>query len=133
MKKFTLSLTVLILTLALWAGSAFAYTINDEYVGADDHGMGDVIGNPGLFDISKAEISLSGSMLRIDIYTNFAGLGDDGLFANYTSGGNGIGYGDLFLSDSWDPFGTSPYVGDDNSTGTLWTYGFALDNRIGQS
>ncbi|MFQ5431837.1 MAG: PEP-CTERM sorting domain-containing protein [Nitrospinota bacterium] len=109
-----------------------ATTINDNYWGSQDHGWGDVIGNPSQFGISSADVTVSGGMLQVDIHTNFAGLGDDGLFSSYTNNGLGIGYGDLFLSSVWTPDTTgSNYINDNNVTGTLWTYGFALDNNWG--
>ena len=50
------------------------------------------------------DVERIGNMLSVTINTNFAGRGDDGLFdgtsqSNLT-GGLGIGYGDLFLSNS---------------------------------
>lgn len=112
------------------SGQAMAYVINDNYYGADDHGYGDVIGNVGKFGIDRMEVSHIGSILTVDIYTAFAGRGDDGLFSSYTTGGTGIGYGDLFLASSWNPDTTAAnYLNDDYSTGTTWEYGFSLDNR----
>jgi hypothetical protein len=126
----------------LMAGSAIATptTISDEYWGADDHSYGDIIGETSLFQIFDATVALSGTMLSVDIHTNFAGLGDDQKFKHYTRDPytyvkdyNGIGYGDLFLSSSWNPYGTAPYQDDDNSNGTIWEYGFALDDRWNDS
>jgi len=106
-----------------------AAIIADNYVGANDHGWGDVIGDAADFDILGLEGELNGNILTVSIRTNFAGKGDDGLFDWATVSGNGIGYGDLFLSAGWNPNGDAPYTGDDNSTGNVWSYGFALDNR----
>ncbi|MGB5395676.1 MAG: hypothetical protein WBN96_00865 [Gammaproteobacteria bacterium] len=111
-----------------------ATTVLDAYVGGNDHGRGDVIGAAADFNTLGMDISVSGSMLTVSINTNFAGKGDDMLFAGINgmpnlTNGLGIGYGDLFLSSSWNPAGTAPYVGDNASNGTVWTYGFALDNR----
>ena len=122
-----LSLTILSLTLVQPA-VAVPTTIVDNYIGADAHGHGDVIGRTSDFEITSMDVSLSGSMLSVSIYTTFAGKGDDHLFDSLT-GGKGIGYGDLLLSGSWNPYGSAPYSGDDSSNGTLWSYGFALDNR----
>jgi len=108
--------------------AAVPTTIIDNYVGSDSNGYGDVIGSTDNFQISGMDVALSGSMLSVSIFTNFAGKGDDGLFTSLTAGA-GIGYGDLFLGSSWTPFGSSPYDADGNSNGTHWTYGFALDNR----
>lgn len=113
--------------LAGLGGVAQATLISDAYIGGNSHGYGDVIGYTSLFDVKSAEVSLSGSKLTVSISTNFAGRGDDGLYAAYTAGRKGIGYGDLFLSSAWTPH--SPTTQDNYATGTLWTYGFALDNR----
>jgi hypothetical protein len=104
-------------------------TIMDTYTGSDSHGYGDVIGSTSNFQTYSMDASLSGSFLSVSFLTTFAGKGDDGLFSGYTAGGTGIGYGDLFLSSNWNPYASAPYTGDDNSTGTLWTYGFSLDDR----
>lgn len=104
-------------------------TIVDNYIGGNDHGWGDVIGSTSNFNTHSMDVDmLAGNILSVSINTNFAGKGDDHLFDNLTSG-NGIGYGDLFLSNSWQPFGTAPYLDDNHSTGTVWSYGFSLDNR----
>lgn len=116
------------IALATTSFSVNSITISDNYIGADAHGWGDVIGASSDFDIMSMDVLLSGSTLTVNIFTNFAGKGDDNLFASYT-GGNGIGYGDLFLSGVWTPDGSAPYVTDDASTGTVWEYGFSLDNR----
>jgi hypothetical protein len=107
---------------------ADANLISDNYIGADAHGRGDVIGDKDIFEIFEAEVYRSGNDLYVNIITNFAGHA--GVFDCFTPDGNGIGYGDLFLSTSWDPYGTAPdYNDDDHSNGTLWTYGFSLDDR----
>jgi hypothetical protein len=111
-------------------GSAHATVINDTYIGADNNGYGDVIGATSQFDIHSAEVNLSGSLLTLSINTNFAGRGDDGLFSAYTRDAGGIGYGDLFLASSWTPNTSGPnFINDNAATGTLWGYGFSLDDR----
>jgi len=129
-KVFTKSsiLSALALSISSVSFSASATTILDGYVGANDNGHGDVIGDTALFDTHGMTISRSGNSLLISIDSNFAGKGDDGLFGNLTNG-NGIGYGDVFLSATWDPEGSAPYAGDDNSNGTVWSYGFNLFDR----
>ncbi len=128
-------LGILVLGGFLWAGSATAepITVMDNYYGANHNGWGDVIGDPNSFDIQKAEIEQTGTTLTIDIHTNFAGLGHTGLFDDHTDGGNGIGYGDLFLSNSWTPNGSKDdhYISDNHENGTTWTYGFMLDSKWG--
>jgi hypothetical protein len=137
-REKAMKLKILLLTFVavfLMYGSAMATTtiISDDYWGADDHGYGDVIGSKFLFQIFDATVALSGTMLSVDIHTNFAGRGGDGLFSGYTDQNMGIGYGDLFLSSSWNPYGSAPYQDDDNSNGTIWEYGFALDDRWNDS
>ncbi|MBW2369431.1 MAG: hypothetical protein JRH15_16295 [Deltaproteobacteria bacterium] len=112
------------------AGKITDTFIPDTYYGSDDHGRGDVIGPSSTFDTSGATVNLSDNgILTVEIATNFAGKGDDGLYSQYTEGGKGIGYGDLLLSDNWSPTGSSPYLSDDAANGTHWQYGFALDDR----
>ncbi len=120
---------ILFFAVFLASANVHATIIADNYVGANDHSRGDVIGNRDDFDISGAEVSLVGNMLTVDIYTAFAGKGDDGLYSRLTKDGNGIGYGDLFLASSWSPHVSASYVNDNHATGTLWTYALAIDNR----
>ncbi|MGZ5201315.1 MAG: hypothetical protein ACXWC4_16225 [Telluria sp.] len=108
---------------------ALAGPISDSgagaYWGADSHGYGDVIGD-GQYDINGATITRTGSVLTVAIATNFAGqAGADAWAAT-----GGIGYGDVFLSGAWTPFGSDAHhAGDNASNGTQWTYAFSLDNR----
>lgn len=126
-----------LLASAIYAPFAAAYTINDNYIGSDSHGYGDVIGALGSFQISGADVSFAGSVMTVSIATTFAGKGDDKLFASLTDtayskvGGvkQGIGYGDLFLDNDWTPFGAAPYAGDNYANGTKWEYVLAVDNR----
>ena len=109
------------------AQSASATIIADNYIGADDHNWGDRIGNHTTsgggytFEIHNMEVDLVGTMLSVQINTNYAGHA--GLW--------GTGYGDLFLSNSWNPAGSelNNYLIDDNTNGTTWTYGFSLDGN----
>lgn len=114
----------------LSAPSAMAGGISDvgvnSYWGADNHGYGDVIGN-STYDISGATITKVGSVLTITIATNFAGHA--GISPGSAPGG--IGYGDVFLANSWNPFGTDEHhINDNASNGTKWSYGLNLDNRF---
>jgi len=106
--------------------NATAGSISDAYIGGDAHGSGDVIGG-SVYDIAGATITRIGSVLTITIATNFAGHA--GADAAVTPGG--IGYGDLFLAKLWNPSGSAAngYLTDNSTTGTKWSYGFALDNR----
>ena len=113
----------------LAAGHALAGGISDTgvnaYWGSDDHNYGDVIGG-SVYDIQGATITRAGSVLTIAIATNFAGHA--GIDANIVP--KGIGYGDLFLADTWKAAGTDSHHENDNSTtGTVWDYGLALNNR----
>src|ERR1700712_1728429 len=78
--------------------SATAGSITDAYIGGDSHGLGDVIGG-SVSDIAGATITRIGSVLTITIATNFAGHA--GTDSSITPGG--IGYGDVFLSQLWNP------------------------------
>jgi len=137
MNKFTSSSCILaggILALLI-TNPVSALPIADTYIGADDHGYGDVIGSTTNFQINSMDVSMTGSVLSVSINSAFAGKGDNGLFSGYTNTtagqSKGIGYGDLFLSSSWNPYGTSAngYINDDSTNGTVWTYGFSLDDR----
>ena len=130
MTRFFKIITFFFFAVFLVSANVHATFIADNYVGADDHSCGDVIGRTDYFDISHAEVSLIGNTLTVNIYTAFAGRGDNRHFSSYTESDNGIGYGDLFLANTWSPYGSTPYVHDDHSTGTTWTYAVGLgDNR----
>jgi len=103
--------------------------LQDRYWGGNGHGWGDVIGDPAEFDTHGANINRNGTQVTVDIFSNFAGLADDGLYSNYTFSGKGIGYGDLFLNDTWTPHGSEPWATDDHNNGTAWGYVFVLDDR----
>ena len=119
------------------AQSAYATptTIIDSYVGGDAHGRGDVIGSEDWFGVDSMDVELlTGNWLSVTIKTNFAGRDDDGLFDGSTQSnltdGLGIGYGDLFLSNSWTPNDDeSGYASDNYLTGTAWSHAFSLDDR----
>jgi len=106
-------------------------TIQDVYIGGDNHGYGDVIGSVDDFQINNMYVEVFDTVLRVIIDTTFGGKGDDGLFSQYTYGNTGIGYGDLFLSNSWVAQGDAGdnYINDDADTGTVWSHGYSLDNR----
>jgi hypothetical protein len=101
----------------------------NAYWGSDSHGYGDVIGG-STYDIQGATISRVGNVLTIAIATSFAGHA--GMDSNIVPGG--IGYGDLFLAQTWNPYGSDAnHVKDNDNNGTLWSYGFALDDRFSNS
>lgn len=130
-----MKLLILLTGLGLMAAvsSASAYPLNDEYWGHNDHRWGDVIGAKSTFDTFGASASRSDSSLTVKIHTNFAGKA--GVFGGLTGNGEGVGYGDLFLSPVWTPEGTAAdhYINDNASNGTHWTYAFALDNPFASS
>lgn len=102
------------------SASASATIINDDYVGARYYSSwGDRIGNT-TFEIHNMDVSLTGNILNVTIYTNYAGHA--GLY--------GTGYGDLFLGSAWTPDGAAPYITDDHSNGTNWVYGLSLDGDV---
>jgi len=108
----------LALSTLISSGTVAAYDLDDNYIGGSN--PRDVIGSDSVFNTHGLNASISGSILTVDIFTNFAGKADEGHFSGLTqtaaSGwGNGIGYGDLFLASS-------------TSDGE-WEYGFSLDNR----
>lgn len=129
-------LSAAIAALALSAGGvaqagAFADTITDNYWGSDAHGNGDVIGS-SVYDINSAKITRVNDVLTITINTKFAGNAGSDSWA-YREGwvNKGIGYGDVFLADTWNPVGTASnkYAADNASNSTIWDYGFNLANR----
>ena len=48
----------------LFAQGVSAYMITDSYVGSNDHGYGDVIGDSSKFEIFGADVSLAGTILN---------------------------------------------------------------------
>lgn len=132
--KLSAMLTAILTSAIAQVAYATPTIIDDNYIGGNDHKWGDVIGDKNLFDVYSMDVELlAGNLLSVSINTNFAGRGDNGLFSGYTYDGNGIGYGDLFLSGSWTPClnvaCSSPYKTDNNANGTIWEYGFSLDDR----
>jgi hypothetical protein len=107
----------------------------DTYVGGVDHNWGDVIGDKNLFDTHGLNVSYSGTNVVVDIYTNFANLDAIGSFPGLTKNGLGIGSGDLFLSNSYVPYGSASngYLSDNSSNGNFWTYGLAIDNAYSET
>lgn len=121
--------------LALMGGSAKAGTltdtITDAYWGSDAHGLGDVIGS-SMYDINSAKIARVGDVLTVTINTAFAGhAGSDSWAYTANNVAKGIGYGDVFLGDTWNPVGTAGdhYAADNAGNSTVWDYGFSLADR----
>lgn len=124
------AITGLGLTISL---ASHAYTIQDKYIGSNDHGYGDVIASAAdksTFDIKGMDAAISGTVLSVTVNTDFGTTGL-GTYKPYTYSGQGIGAGDLFLSNQWNPYGSASngYAADNASNGTHWLYGLSLDNR----
>lgn len=105
-----------------------SYMLDDNYIGGDDHGYKDVIGKPELFDTLGLNVAYSGSIITVDIFTSFATDSAINSYKSLTKNGLGIGSGDLFLSNSYSPFGSPSYLNDNASNGNLWTYGLSIDD-----
>ena len=118
------------LVVAALSSGAQAYMVDDTYVGGKDWGYGDVIGQKNMFDVVGLNASISGTVLTVDIFTSFYGS-DVGSYKELTKNGKGIGYGDLFLSSAWTPYGSAAngYKYDNNVNGTKWTYGFSVNDN----
>jgi hypothetical protein len=114
---------VIFLSVALFLPSqAKAVIIYDNYYGADDHGYGDVIGDPSVFGIDWMDVSISGNQMNVIIKTGYPG--SDTL-------GAGTEYGDFFIStNGWDPYGSSPYLYDNSSNGEDWEYAFDVQTGM---
>lgn len=128
--KTNLPLSIAVLGLVAVFSAASATPVTDQYDGANAHGRGDVISAPAvhIYDIDGMDATLSGHQLTVTIYTNFAG--NAGVESQWTTGQTGIGYGDLFLSTGWTPYGSSPYDSDNAANGNHWTYAFSLDDAL---
>lgn len=107
-------------------GAAHAGTISDAYLGGT--GGGNTIGG-STYNLTQASITRSGSVLNIVINTSFAGAAKT--IYNSANQAIKVGYGDLFLSNVWNPSGTAgtQYSADNMSTSnTIWKYGVAIDS-----
>ncbi|WP_426196713.1 PEP-CTERM sorting domain-containing protein [Massilia sp. DWR3-1-1] len=110
-------------TLAI--NTAHAGTIQDNYYGAT--GTGDYIGT-SKYDITGASITRVGNSLVIAINTVFTT--ETISYGTNLSQKITIGYGDLFLSDVWNPVGgaSTKYATDSlATTGTVWKYALGID------
>jgi len=102
----------------LAAGQASATIIQDNYIGSDDHGYGDVIASSSEYNhynISNMDVSFSGGVMTVRVNTGFSEADDS----------YGVQFGDLFIStNGWHPYGSAPYYSDDASNGEAWEYVF---------
>ncbi|HBY01510.1 MAG TPA: hypothetical protein DEG92_03040 [Rikenellaceae bacterium] len=107
------------------ASHSSAVTIMDNYFGGDPRMVAvdfDINGSNENYDVSKAEIQLSGMMLTVDIYSRYF----DNIGAGYTA------LGDLFLStNGWTPIGVAPYGSDRYGIAgkTDWEYALVLGSH----
>lgn len=94
--------------------------VDDTYIGAAHDGVANTSDyyNPTpnvSYDITKADITFSGTALSAKIYSDY--------FGAWVSGASKTELGDLFLStDGWKPSGTAPYGSDDSTNGENWEY-----------
>jgi hypothetical protein len=113
---WTAAAIILALTTAAHAGPSV--TLQDTYIGSNDHGYGDVIESPGstAFNIDFATVTRNGDYLTITVNTEYA--------ANV--GLDGTSMGDLLIAKHWTPDGSASnnYLTDD-SLGTAWAYHLA--------
>ena len=102
--------------------SAQAFTINDNYWGADptDNTERDVIGLDSDYGISGMDVSYSSGSLVVDIYSRYL----DNIGSHQTA------LGDLFISnDGWNPFGPQPYTQDNSTNGEDWEYALVMGDN----
>jgi hypothetical protein len=131
MKKLFCVASALLAVLA--APSVRAGEIIDDgaraYWGADGAASGtqDVI-KDSVYEINGATIVRIGSVLTITIYTDFAGHAGETKSAQVGDIAKGIGYGDVFLKNSWTAAGSDQHhTGDNSASGSIWSYGLAID------
>jgi len=124
MKKLLGILILCSLAVFFVAGSALAYTINDNYWG-DKEGTGsdrDIVGYDYHFDVDRMEVAITGSSLTVDIYSRY--------FNNI--GELGTELGDLFIStNGWNPSGAPTYNTDYYYNGESWEYALVLNDHSG--
>ena len=116
--KLGLFLSVILLAFMV-AGNAQAVpiVIEDNYVGYNDNGYGDRIGDV-VFEIYSMEVTFGGGFMDVKINTNFEPAGSGA--PTY-----GTDYGDLFIStDGWNPYGNAPYTEDYYYNGERWEFVF---------
>ena len=132
MKKLFLILMLFSLLMFVWAGSALAYTINDNILVLEDYTSStasgnwkDVIGGPADFDIYGIDVTGSGGKITFDMYTNF----DSGGY--YTDGTAHAYLADLALDLDRD--GTYEYgiVLKDHDKWTTGTAPSSVDLNVG--
>ncbi len=97
-----------------------AVMIYDYYIGSNDRGYGDVIGNPNSFGIDWLDVSITGNHMKVNIKTGYPGFDTLGALTEY---------GDFFVStNGWNPYGTAPYMADNHANGEFWEYVFDVQS-----
>lgn len=100
--------------MSMLVGQASAIIIEDTYIGSENHGYGDRIGD-SRYEVKNMDVNFSGGYMNVRVNTNF-----DAAIDPY-----GIDFGDLFIStDGWKPYGTAPYRYDNAQTGEKWEFVF---------
>jgi hypothetical protein len=123
MKTRILVASLVMLGLLAVQGPAYAlsWQIEDDYIGGDDHGRGDVIypeGEQELFEVEWMDVDVTKNWMTVNVRTDF-GAGET----------YGTDYGDLFIStDGWQPDGDAPYLTDTAATGEVWEYVFDVSS-----
>ncbi|MBN1905435.1 MAG: PEP-CTERM sorting domain-containing protein [Deltaproteobacteria bacterium] len=131
MKRNLKILMFLLLVVFLSSGNVSAEIIDDNYIGSDDNGYGDVIqsSNTNVFQIDNMDVTFSGGFMNVKINTNFKeSTSDTRDFPTY-----GSKYGDLFIStDGWSPSGSSSdgYKIDNYTNGEDWEFVFDTSDGI---
>jgi hypothetical protein len=109
-----LKLILTALAIVALSGQASAIVIDDNYIGSNNHGYGDVIGTQH-YQIYNMDVNFAGGFMNVRVNTNFDAATD-----HY-----GIDFGDLFISvDGWSPAGSAPYLSDNYSNGEDWEFVF---------
>lgn len=127
-------LTLLLVSALSFAATpaTHAYTISDEYWGgkpsSSTYTNQDVIGSSNYYDTQKMEVTFSGTILNVAVYSTFIGQrGSNQIWNDKTK------LGDLFIgTNGWNPLGDSSnnYRTDTaKTTGTDWNYALVLDNH----
>ena len=115
----------IVLLLAV-SGNASAIIIQDNYVGSNSHGWGDVIGSTNRYQVQNMEVIFDGDYMNVTVNTNFRNTISD-------PDPNHVNYGDLFIStNGWNPYGSESngYKYDNAINGEKWE--FVFDTSAGK-
>jgi hypothetical protein len=123
MKLLRISILLSFLVAFLWVSSVSAFTIDDNYIGADPTNDGydglDRIGNADLFEVYGMNVSFD-FRKKIIVSINSSYFDNIGAYSTYL--------GDLFIStDGYNP--VNPTENDWSYNGEDWEYAFVLDSH----